>query len=228
MIKAILWDIDGTLLNFEKAESYAIKKCFSTFSIGKCTDEMVERYANINKKYWEKLESGTMTKNEILHRRFQEFFQREGINFPNVDGFNKEYQVCLGDNVFFNDNGLELVTRLKGKVKQYAVTNGTYVAQKRKLEKSGLNKIFDDVFISDLIGVEKPNIEFFQYVWEHIGKYNKDEIVIVGDSLSSDMQGGNNANILCCWYNPNHEKNTKNIRIDMEIDDLKQIEKLLV
>ncbi len=214
MIKVILWDIDGTLLNFEKAESVAIKKCFRLFHLGECTDEMVKRYAKINKYYWEQLELGVMSKQEILVERFRHFFLQEGILCNDIEAFNQEYQLRLSDTICFNDNGLELVTRLKGKVKQYAVTNGTLVAQTRKLELSGLKNILDGVFISDVIGVEKPNIEFFQYVWKHIGNYKKEEVLIVGDSLTSDMQGGNNAGILCCWYhkkNENSANHTKHI-----------------
>lgn len=130
----------------------------------------------------------------------------------------------LGDQVFFNDNSKCLLERLKGSVKQYAVTNGTYVAQKRKLEKSGLDVIFDDVFISDQIGFEKPDIRFFDHVWKQIGPHEKKDVLIVGDSLTSDMQGGNNAQIRCCWYNPKDKENNTNVKIDYLIHDLNEIE----
>lgn len=223
MIKTLLWDIDGTLLNFEKSEKYAIKKCFEIFSVGECTDEMVARYSLINRKYWEMLEKGKITKPQVLRLRFEEFFQTEGIAFDRVDDFNKEYQVRLGDKVFFSDNALETVTSLKGKVRQYAVTNGTAVAQSRKLTRSGLIKVFDDVFISDEIGYEKPTAEFFDAVQREIGPFKKDEVMIIGDSLTSDMQGGNNANILCCWYNPLSLENKSKTRIDYEIKDIGEI-----
>lgn len=223
MIKVILWDIDGTLLDFLKAEHAAIKKCFAIFGLGECTDEMIERYSVINRKYWERMERGEISKLEVLEGRFQEFFTQEHIPTECVSDFNKEYQVRLGDTVFFHDNGYEVVKKLRGKVKQYAVTNGTSVAQKRKLEKSGLKELFDGVFISDEIGIEKPNAGFFDYVWTQIGEYGKDEVMIVGDSLTSDMQGGNNAGIVCCWYNPGHHRNDKGVRIDYEIEDLQQL-----
>lgn len=223
MIKTILWDIDGTLLNFEKSEYYAIKKCFEIFSIGECTDEMIARYSKINRKYWEKLERGELTKPEVLRGRFQEFFKSENINFDRVDDFNAEYQVRLGDKVFFCDNGLEVVSSLKGKVRQYAVTNGTYVAQSRKLNQSGLIDIFDDVFVSDKIGFEKPSIEFFDAVQEKIGEFKEDEVIIIGDSLTSDIKGGNNAGILCCWYNPLNLENKTDLKVDYEIKDLNEI-----
>ncbi len=223
MIKTLLWDVDGTLLNFEKSENYAIKKCFEIFEIGECTDEMIARYSPINRKYWEMLERGEITKPEVLHDRFVEFFETEGIVFDRVDDFNAEYQVRLGDKAFFCENALETVTALKGKVRQYAVTNGTIVAQSRKLSLSGLDKIFDDVFISDKIGFEKPSVEFFDAVQEKIGKFMPDEVMIIGDSLTSDIRGGNNAGILCCWYNPMNYENKTSLRIEYEIKDIAEI-----
>lgn len=227
MIKVLLWDIDGTLLNFEKAERQAIGTCFSLFGLGECTEEMLARYSAINQRYWKRLERGELTKLEVLLRRFQEFFGQEGIPVDKITAFNREYQVRLGDTIFFNDDGYNLVKDLKSKVKQYAVTNGTALAQERKLRKSGLEELLDGAFISDNIGIEKPNQGFFDYVFQEIGPYGKDEVMIVGDSLTSDMRGGNNAGILCCWYNPQGEAGDKNLRIDYEIENLQQIRDIL-
>lgn len=253
MIKVLLWDIDGTLLNFEKAQREAIRSCFSTFGLGECTEELLARYSAINQRYWKALERGELTKQEVLLGRFQEFFRQEGIPVDKwkdgseeqseagetaasrreywdadlITAFNKEYQVRLGDTVFFNDDGYGLVKELKSKVKQYAVTNGTFVAQERKLKKSGLEELLDGAFISDNIGIEKPNQGFFDHVFEQIGPYGKDEMMIVGDSLTSDMRGGNNAGIVCCWYNPQGENRDKNLRIDYEIENLQQIRDIL-
>ncbi len=227
MIKTLLWDIDGTLLDFGKSEEYGIRKCFEIFSLGECTDEMLSRYSVINRKYWEKLERNELTKPEVLRGRFVEFFSTEGIEFDKIDEFNLEYQYRLGDKVFFCDNGLETVEFLKGKVKQYAVTNGTFVAQDRKLKQSGLDKIFDGVFISDKIGFEKPSMEFFDAVQSEIGKFNQDEVMIIGDSLTSDIRGGNNVGILCCWYNAHGGENRDNLRVDYEITDVSEVLEIL-
>ena len=157
MIKTLLWDIDGTLLDFSKAEEYGIRKCFEIFGLGECTDEMLLRYSKINRKYWERLERNEITKQQVLTERFVEFFKLENIDFNDIDKFNDEYQMRLGDKSFPCDNALETVMALKGKCKQYAVTNGTIIAQQRKLKQSGLIDIFDDIFISDEIGFEKPD-----------------------------------------------------------------------
>ena len=227
MIKVLLWDVDGTLLNFLAAEKAAMKKCFEVCGIGECTDEMIARYSKINRKYWEMLERGEITKPQVLVGRFEEFFKSEGIITDCAPEFNKEYQVRLGDTICFCDDGYELVKSLKGQVKQYAVTNGTKVAQDKKLNKSNLINLLDDVFISDVLGVEKPNAGFFDIVFERIGEYKKEEVLIVGDSLTSDIRGGNNAGILTCWYNPKKLENTIGVDVDYEIANLWEIEQIL-
>ena len=224
MFKVILWDVDGTLLNFDKAEKYALRQCFAKFNLKECTDAMISRYAEINKRYWKRLEAGEITKEQVLLERFSEFFQKEHIRCDKIKEFNDEYQVRLCDKIFFNDDSKSLLERLKGKAKQYAVTNGTYVAQKRKLENSGLDVLFDGIFISDQIGYEKPDIRFFDHIWKQTGVYEKDDVLIVGDSLTSDMQGGNNAGIRCCWYNPEDKENNTNVKIDYLMHDLNEVE----
>ena len=227
MIKVILWDIDGTVLDFKAAERAAIKGLFEEFSIGICTDEMIERYSLINDKYWKKLERGELTKPEVLTQRFVEFFEKEGIAFNKVDEFNSTYQLRLGDTICFNDNAYELIKDLKGRVLQYAVTNGTQRAQKRKLERSNLNKLFDGIFISDVIGVEKPNKEFFDIVFSKIPNAGRDEAIIVGDSLTSDIRGANNSGIRSVWYNPKGKENDIGVNIDYTIKNLGQIKDII-
>ncbi|MBR5565841.1 MAG: YjjG family noncanonical pyrimidine nucleotidase [Roseburia sp.] len=227
MIKVILWDVDGTLLDFGAAEKVAIRQCFVSHDMGECTDEMLGRYIVINRKYWEALERGELTKPEVLVGRFREFFQAEGLPVEKAESFNEEYQVRLGDTVVFCDNAFDLIQKYKGQIKQYAVTNGTKVAQDRKLKNSKLDTLFDGIFISDVLGVEKPNKEFFDKVFESIGTYEMDEVMIVGDSLTSDIKGGNNAGILTCWYNPKKLAPTPNINVDVEISNLWEIEQIL-
>ena len=227
MIKVVLWDIDGTLLNFEAAEKNAIRDCFASHGLGECSDEMLKRYSIINRKYWEALEKGELTKPQVLVGRFREFFETEGLPVDKAESVNAEYQIRLGETIVFCDEGYDLVNKLKGQVKQVAVTNGTKVAQDKKLAKSNLIELLDDVFISDVLGVEKPNKGFFDIVFDRIGEYKKEEMLIVGDSLTSDIRGGNNAGILTCWYNPKRLENTIGVHVDYEIANLWEIEQIL-
>lgn len=222
-MKVILWDIDGTLLNFGEAEKAAIRKGFDMFGLGECTDEMLAVYSEINKSYWKRLERGEITKKEVLEGRFREFFTKYDLDLSVVGEFNAKYQINLGDTVVFYPNGLEVVKSLKGKILQYAVTNGTKIAQDRKLKNSDLINILDGVFISEEVGIEKPGVGFFDKVFETIGTYDKSEVMIIGDSLTSDMQGGNNTGIVTCWFNPSGKKEETELRIDYEINNLGQI-----
>ncbi len=229
MIKVILWDIDGTLLDFKKSESFAIKKCFKELGIcSDTTDEMVARYSVINHRLWNELAEGKHTKKEVLNLRFEEFFKSEGIDYTDCEKLNSLYQVYLGEYFFFFEDGKETLLKLKENYKQYAVTNGTAIAQHKKLALSGLDKIFDGVFISDEIGIDKPHKEFFDKVFEKIGDYKNDEVVIIGDSVLNDMQGGTNAGIHTILFDPN--KNAiipKTIRVDKMVSRLCDVEKTI-
>jgi YjjG family noncanonical pyrimidine nucleotidase len=219
-IKYLLWDIDGTLLNFELAEEAAMKKLFTKYDLGELTDELLTSYQDINRKYWQALERGEITKPEVLVGRFKEFFEQSGFDTSIAEAFNEDYQVGLGSTVVYNPNAEETVRGFVGKYKQYAVTNGTTKAQVLKLKNSGLDEILDGVFISEEVGVEKPGIGFFEEVFDEVGSDNLNDYLIIGDSLTSDIQGGNNADIKTCWFNPSHASNDKGLRIDLEIDDI--------
>lgn len=227
MISTILWDVDGTLLDFIAAEKAAIKTLFKEFNLGECSDEMIKRYSEINKGYWQRLERGEITKQEVLVGRFKEFFKSEGLDSYVAEEFNSLYQLRLGDTIVYHDDSLEIIKSLKGRVRQYVVSNGTVEAQSKKLRLSGLGELMDGIFLSEHIGVEKPNIEFFDKVFEEIEPADRGSIMIVGDSLTSDIQGGNNAGIVACWYNPHGNKAPDKYRIDYEIFDLHQIYEIL-
>jgi len=219
--KAILWDVDGTLLNFLKSESASVKECFSICGLGECTDKMVADYSAINDGYWRMLERGEIEKPQLFTRRFDDLFEKYGLKCDSAE-FNRLYQQSLGNHIFPNDSSLELVKSLRGRVRQYAVTNGSFAAQDKKLRNSGLDKLLDGVFISDVVGAEKPSLLFFDRVFSQIPQ-GRGETIIVGDSLTSDIKGGNNAGIACCWYNPRKIPAPSELRIDYTITDLNQI-----
>ena len=223
MYKYLLWDIDGTVLDFLASEAYAIKTLFRKYGFGECSDDMLRTYSAINTKYWQKLERNEMTKPEILVGRFREFFGLIGVDVSAAESFNLDYQLTLGDHIEFVGNAKEILLSQKGKYVLAAVTNGTRVAQEKKLRLSGLDDIFDRVFISENVGHEKPNGEYFNCVFEGLGITDKSEALIIGDSLTSDIKGGALAGIDTCWFNPGHKPNTLGITPTYEIDDLDKI-----
>lgn len=228
MIKVILWDLDGTLLDFKTSESCSIKNAFRRFSLGECTDETVKLYSDINQECWQMLERGEITKEQTLLLRFERFFDEYGIKGITPQEFCAVYENGLPETNVFIDNGYEIVSSLKGKYKQYAVTNGAYAVQTERLKRSGLGKLFDGVFISDEVGYEKPSPLFFDYVRRHIVDVPLDEILIVGDSLTSDIKGGNNMGIKTCLYSPEKAEYNKNeYKINYVISSLDEINSVL-
>lgn len=195
----ILWDADNTLLDFDYSERYALTKCLR--SVGRdITEEEIVCYSRINDAYWKRLELGEVTKEELLRGRFATFFRELGMENIDVEAFRREYQAALGSVYSFLDDSLNICRELQGKVKQYVITNGVTATQKNKLEISGLAEIMDGVFISEEIGFPKPERRFFDYCLEHIEEKDKTKILIVGDSLTSDIKGGLQAGIPTCWY----------------------------
>ena len=227
MYKYLLWDIDGTVLNFLASEAYAIRALFKKYDLGVCTDEMLATYSSINTKYWKMLERNELTKPEILIGRFREFFETIGADTSIAESFNLDYQITLGDHIEFVDNAKEILLSQKGKFLLAAVTNGTKIAQEKKLRLSGLDKLFDHIFISENIGYEKPNTEFFEQVFKALGITDKSEALIIGDSLTSDIKGGYNSGIDTCWFNPSHSPNSLNLPITYEIDNLIKLNEIL-
>ena len=227
MYKYLLWDIDGTVLDFLSSEAYAIRFLFKKYNIGECTDQMLKQYSAINTKYWKMLERGEMSKPEILIGRFREFFELMGIDTAIAEDFNRDYQLTLGDHIEFIDTAEEMLNAQKGKYVLAAVTNGTKVAQEKKLRLSGLDNVFDAIFISEDVGYEKPDRKYFNHVFEALNITDKSEVLIIGDSLSGDMKGGYMAGIDTCWFNPSNAPNTLEIPVTYKIETLSELSDIL-
>lgn len=227
MYKYLLWDIDGTVLDFKAAEKQAIIHLFEKFGFCTCTDEMVSMYSAINLGYWEMLERGEIEKQTMLVARFYDFFEKVGADVTRAEEFNECYQQALGDYIVFVEDALEVLQAQKGKYVLAAVTNGTKIAQQKKLRMSGLDRIFDYIFISEDVGAEKPLVEYFDFVFDKIGLIDRKDALIIGDSLTSDIKGGIAAGIDTCWFNPKGTANKYNYDITYEVRSLKEIPELI-
>lgn len=222
----ILWDVDQTLLDFDRSQDYALWFCFQKLNL-EINDEIVQIYASINDSYWKRLERGEVTKKELLTGRFDTLFEQLHIDTVTSADIAPMYQKALGSVYFYKDDSLELCKKLQGKVKQYVVTNGVSSTQRNKLRLSGLDQIMDGIFISEEMNYAKPDIRFFERCFKQIPNFQKESTLIVGDSLTSDMKGGNQAGLDCCWYNPAGHKNENNLKIDYEIQNLWEVEEIL-
>lgn len=221
-ITTILWDVDATLLDFEYSQRYAITQCFQT--AGKAiTEEIIRRYSQINESYWKRLERGEITKAQLLPGRFRTLFEELEIEDVDVEIFRKEYQEALGSVYSYLDDSLTIVTGLKDRFAQYVITNGVGSTQRNKLELSGLAQVMDGIFISEELGAVKPEPEFFDACLERIAEKDRNRILVVGDSLSSDIRGGVTAGLKTCWYRPEGKENDTPWKADYEISDLHEI-----
>ena len=227
MIQTILWDIDGTILNFHRSAENSLKNTFKKFGYGEITDELLHTYEEINDVYWCKLEKGEITKEKLLVERFVEFFTKIGVETTRVVEFNQAYLNGLLDTVVFMPEAYETVKKLHPEYKQYIVTNGVKKLQRKKIAKAHIEEFFDGIFISDEIGYEKPHIEFFNYVFDRIPTKNPDEVIIIGDSLTSDIAGGIRAGIHTCWYHPSNEENHSDVKPEFTITSHLAFQELL-
>ena len=223
MIKLILWDLDSTLIDFDIPERNSIIHCFEDFNLGPCPKAFLDEYHSINIKWWERLENGELTKPEILVGRFTEILSKYGYDASIATDFNEDYMNRLGDTVCPIENAVETVRALKGKVVQVIATNGVSRTQGKKIHGAGLDFIVDGIFVSEELGADKPNVVFYNKILERYPQFERNEIMMVGDSLSSDMTGANRAGIVSCWYNPQHKKLDRDLKIDFEIDDITQV-----
>jgi len=223
MIDIILWDIDGTLLDFEAAEDVSIRKCLALQGQS-ATDTQLNRYKEINDQYWKALEKGEVTKDELYPGRFRDWFIEMG--FENMDShrMNADYQRALGENPVLREDTISVLKYFKNKgFRQYVLTNGSIVAQEGKLASSGIGDLMDGIFISEKMGVPKPQKKYYDMCAQDIEGYDNSRAVMIGDSISSDIAGGNNAGIACIWFNPKGEINNSGLRIDATVKTLSEI-----
>jgi 2-haloacid dehalogenase len=216
--------LDDTILDFHKAERIALSKTISQFGL-EPNEEVLHRYHLINKAHWEMLERGELTRAEVLTRRFGVLFAEYGLDVD-VQVCAKTYERNLSIGHYFLPGAEEAVDRLSKKYRLFLASNGTAVVQKGRMTSANLYRFFEKVFVSQEIGHNKPSKAYFDGCIAQIPGFDPDKAVMVGDSLSSDIQGGINAGIKTVWVNPNHAE-ARTVRPDYEIESLTQLEALL-
>ena len=219
----ILFDADGTLLDFHKSETEAVSDAMIENGI-EPTAENIKLYSDINSGLWKKLERGEIEKKVLLYHRFELLLDALGVN-GDAKKMAKNYMDVLSTKGYVIDGAEDMLAFLHGRVKMYIVTNGVEFIQRGRYARCGIDRYFDGVFISDCIGCEKPSVEYFEHVAANIDGFDKKRTVIVGDSLTSDMQGGINYGIDTCWYNP--EKSLAKYQSKYEISSLLELKTIL-
>ena len=225
MRKTVLFDLDDTLLDFHKAEAVALRRTLIELDL-EPSEAAVARYSEINAAQWRLLEEGKLTREQVLTRRFALLFDELGVARSSVQA--KEiYEHLLGVGHYFIPGAPELLAALAPCYDLYLVSNGTASVQESRLESAGIKPYFRDIFISQLIGADKPQKAFFDRCFTQIPSFSHEEAIIVGDSLTSDMRGGINAGIRTCWFNPHHKPHRVDIPVDYEIAELSELPALL-
>ncbi|MGE6312779.1 YjjG family noncanonical pyrimidine nucleotidase [Bacillus cereus] len=223
--KTLLFDVDDTLLDFQKAEKIALRMLFEEKGL-LLTDEIEDRYKKINKSLWDSFEKGEIARNEIINTRFSILFKEYG---EEVDGilFENNYRSYLEEGNQLMQGAFEFINQIQSKYDLYIVTNGISKTQDKRLRNAGLHSLFKDIFVSEDTGFQKPMREYFDYVFERIPNFASEEGLIIGNSLSADIKGGYVAGIDTCWFNPEKKSNDSEIMPTYEVHNFEELYALL-
>lgn len=225
MIEFLFLDLDDTILDFHKAERIAIAKTIGEFGV-EPTDTVLADYHRINKYHWEMLERGELTREEVLVNRFRVLFESLGREVDAVLCA-RTYEKNLSQGHYFLPGAEEAVEALSKKYRLFIASNGTASVQAGRMTSANLYRFFEKVFVSQLIGANKPSKEYFTRCFAQIPDFDISRAMIVGDSLTSDILGGINVGMKTCWVNPSHAPARAEMQPDYEIENLTQLEALL-
>jgi 2-haloacid dehalogenase len=224
--EVILFDADGTLFDYDKAEAHALEKTFKHFNFKYSEESELKTYRIINKQIWIDYENDKIDFKNLRIERFKKLFENyeEKIDF---NEFSNIYLSLLSDGIFLIDGAEEVCRYLYKKYKIVILTNGIKDVQLSRINNSPISKYISDIITSEETGYKKPDIGIFDYTFNKIEHFNKGTTLIIGDSLSSDIKGGINYKIDTCWYNSINEENKSGLNPNYEIKDLRQLIELL-
>lgn len=217
MYRYLLFDIDDTLLDFKAGELLSLGQTFEKMNIP-YTPQVEATYLATNAKLWQDYESGKILRPQIFKQRFAKTFARLHLDADGEEA-ERHYRQLLDQQAIILPESAEVLAQL-GDYQRYIVSNGIEPVQISRLEESGLIDYFDDIFVSDTVGSPKPTMAFFNYVMQRIPKFDPKQALIIGDSLTSDIQGGINAKIDSVWFNPHFVPNRTTILPTYQISRL--------
>lgn len=224
MIKTVLLDLDDTILDFKMSERVALTKTLNELNI-EPTEEIIKKYSKYNISQWKRLELGEISREEVKVNRYKLLFDDIKVD-ASPEKATAIYEEHLAHGHYFVDGAKEMLYSVYNDYNLYVVSNGAEKVQEGRMKTADINHCFKGIFISEVVGFEKPNVEFFNKVFSQIENFNADEAVIIGDSLSSDIKGGKNAKIKTVWFNPNGLE-CDDIVPDFQISSLDEIKPLL-
>ena len=223
--KYLLFDCDRTLLDFNKAMVNALKLMLTKYGFT-VTDEMISFYNSLNESLWKQLEEGLITKEQLVHTRFPVMCSRYGVPYPGKEKMETDYFVSLAEGHDIMEGADEVLKNLYGRYGILVITNGFVEVQKKRMSESGLMPYVDYVFISEAVGVSKPDPKFMDAVIAHIGDEDKSHYLIIGDSMNADIALGNNSGVDTILVGSAEIKGY-DFQPTYRIETLKEIEKIL-
>lgn len=223
--KTLFFDVDDTLLDFGAAENAALRLLFEEQRFP-LTAEIEAHYKKINQDLWKSFEEGKLTRDVVVNTRFSLLFKEYG---QEVDGalLEKKYRSYLEEGHQLVNGAYELITDLQHQYDLYIVTNGVSKTQDKRLRDSGLYPLFKGIFVSEDTGFQKPMKEFFDYVFARIPNFSVEQALIIGDSLSADIKGGQLAGLDTCWFNPEMKPNETKMIPTYQIQKLEELYRIL-
>lgn len=225
MIDTILFDLDNTLLDFSKAERIALCHTLQQLNIPPHEKTLI-RYSQLNQQQWELLEQGKITREQVKVRRYQQLFAELGVE-RSAEQAARIYEKQLGIGHYFIEGAEALLEQLCGRYRLYALTNGTASVQRSRSASAGLDRFFKEIFISEEVGVPKPQKAYFDYCFARMPGFRRETAILVGDSLTSDILGGRNAGVRTVWFNPAQAPDREDIQADAQIARLEELPLLL-
>ncbi len=218
----VLFDADGTLFDFHQAEEVAFQAVLKEVETDRSFNELFDIYLHENHKIWRELEKGEITQEKLKFERFERFIDKSGISADAQTLANTFMSTLSGTSILYED-ALDIVKQISKEYRVAIVTNGLEEVQTKRVRNSILKSHVECTVISDEIGIQKPDPKIIDHTLEKMGHTSKSDVVIVGDSLTSDIQGGINAGIDTVWYNPYNKKNDTDITPTYTIKTLSQL-----
>lgn len=218
----LLFDADDTLFDFPKASSQAFSAMCRAHDVPD-TPEVRQIYHDINRVLWDAFDRGEVTKEFVTLERFVRFFRALGLD-RDPAAANRDYLAALGSGVYPLPHAEEVCRLLVNRGHRlYIATNAVASVQRSRLQGSVFADLITDAFISEDAGASKPDPAYYAYVRSRIPGLTPENGLVIGDSLSTDIRGANNAGLPCCWYNPAGKARPEDLRIDYEIRDLREL-----
>jgi putative hydrolase of the HAD superfamily len=219
--KYLLFDLDGTLFDYDYAEAQALKQTFFEFGI-QYEDNFLEVYRKINHAIWNDFEAGKITQEKIKIKRFSELAHELELNYKSSN-FSDSYLTNLSKGTHLIPGAEKTISKLSKKAELALITNGLTMVQKPRIGHSTIGQYFKLVVISEEIGYAKPGKEIFDHTLDKLDNPDKKDVLMIGDSLSSDITGGVNYGIATCWFNPKKFKRNEHPKPDYEIESLNDL-----